>query len=371
MKVDRVSRHATLLLLIGCGGTPVAAPMDAGAGGSGAADSSVVPSVDAGPDPVDAALAADADAPPDASTPAEASVGRDASTGVDAAAPADGGGACPTFAAPVRTGFVANFSVQEASGVVNGRRNADVLWVHNDSGGQPQVFALTRAGGALANYTLEGATAVDWEDISFGPGPRAGEPYLYIADIGDNGVSRTSIAVYRVLEPVAPTAATLLPPAVTLSGVEKFVLRYPDGAHNAETMFVDPLTGDLFIVEKAGNGDSQVFRAAAPLSTGVTITLEPVGRLRFGAGALPGNVTTTGGDISPSGRMIAIRTYDHAFLWRRAPGQSVASALTGVPCTLPLATEGQGEALGFASDERGYFTLSEGRAVSISYYAAP
>jgi hypothetical protein len=90
-------------------------------------------------------------------------------------------------------------------------------------------------------------------------------------------------------------------------------------------------------------------------------------RASFQAPKVP--TVRSGAPISPSGRAIAIRTYNRAFLWRRAPGQSVAAALAGKPCPIPLAVEGQGEALGFASDERGYFTLSEGRAVPISYYA--
>jgi hypothetical protein len=364
MKIHTLARVAALVAASGCAGSPPSSEGDAAT-----LDAAIA---------ADAAEAADAGAwtPTDASTVDATAPTSDAgASGFDAAAAdadvllPDAAEACPSFAVGVRTGFVAHFSVQEASGVVNSRRNPDILWVHNDSGGQAQLFALTRAGGALATYTVEGATAVDWEDIAVGPGPQRGEPYLYIADIGDNGTSRSSIAVYRVLEPSAPATSTLLPPTIALQGAEKFVLRYPDGAHNAETLLVDPLTGDLFIVEKAASGDSQIFRAAAPLSSATTITLESVGRLRFGSGALAGNATTTGGDISPSGRAIAIRTYDRAFLWRRAPGESVARALAGEPCALPLASEGQGEALGFASDELGYFTLSEGRAVPISYYA--
>jgi hypothetical protein len=360
MRSTGFALFASLIVWGGCSSTP------AGQATVGLDEDAAVPT--------DAYVATEDASRQDASRETPDGSASDAAT--DAAGPVDAtpvapdaAEACPTFAAAVRTGFVAHLSVQEASGVVNSRRNPEVLWVHNDSGGQAQIFALTRAGGALATYTVERATAVDWEDIAIGPGPQRGEPYLYIADIGDNGLSRSSIAVYRALEPNAPSAPSLLPPTLALTGAEKFVLRYPDGAHNAETLLVDPVTGDLFIVEKASNGDSQIFRAAAPLSATATITLESVGRLRFGTGALPGNVTTTGGDISASGRAIAIRTYDHAFLWRRAPGESVARALLGEPCALPLASEGQGEALGFASDEQGYFTLSEGRAVPISFYA--
>ena len=40
-------------------------------------------------------------------------------------------------------------------------------------------------------------------------------------------------------------------------------------------------------------------------------------------GALAGTLSVSGGDISPDGREIVIRTGDTAFVWPRGPGQSV------------------------------------------------
>ncbi|EUA85714.1 PE-PGRS family domain protein [Mycobacterium ulcerans str. Harvey] len=40
-----------------------------------------------------------------------------------------------------------------------------------------------------------------------------GQSYLYLGDIGDNGLSRSAIAVYRVPEPIVTgTAANPSPP---------------------------------------------------------------------------------------------------------------------------------------------------------------
>lgn len=160
---------------------------------------------------------------------------------------------------------------------------------------------------------------------------------------------------------------SLLP--VTLDGVERFELAYPDRAHNAETLLVDPLTGDVFIVVKSGDGESPVFVARAPLDATRTTTLSLVTTLRFGVEPLVGDTTTTAGDISAAGDAIAIRSYDHAYLWRRVPGASIAEALATPPCPIPLQEEGQGEALGFAVDGSGYYSLSEGSAVRLYFYA--
>jgi hypothetical protein len=170
------------------------------------------------------------------------------------------------------------------------------------------------------------------------------------------------VQVYRVAEP----DPALAPP--TLDGVEQLVLQYPDGAHNAETLLSDPQTGDLFIVTKAASGASRVFRAPFPQPVGRTIELEPIAELGFGVGQLPGSTLTTGGDISPAGDVIAVRTYSGAFAWRRADGWTIAEAFATEPCPLPTMPEPQGEALAIGSD--GFFTLSEGTSQPIWFFAA-
>ena len=94
-----------------------------------------------------------------------------------------------SFAPGISTGTVQNSSINEASGIAASRANANVLWTHNDSGDSARVFAMTSAGTNLGTYSISGASAADWEDIAIGPGPLAGQQYLYIADIGDNGAS--------------------------------------------------------------------------------------------------------------------------------------------------------------------------------------
>ncbi len=273
---------------------------------------------------------------------------------------------CPDYGTPVVAGVVAQSDVTEASGVAGGRLDPSVLWIHNDSGDAARVFAIDTAGAWRGTFLFDGATATDWEDIAVGPGPEAGVPYLYVGDIGDNGESRASVSVYRAPEPVVGE----VPGTVSLAGVERIRLAYPDRPHNAETLLVDPANGDLYIVTKpaAAGLASQVFQAAAPLDTVATTTLTEVASLVFGADPLPGGAQPTGGDIDGLRQFIAIRTYTSAFAWCFEPGATVADTLAGPPCSLWLAGEGQGEALGFAADGSAYFTLSEGAHPSLHRY---
>lgn len=138
---------------------------------------------------------------------------------------------------------------------------------------------------------------------------------LSAADIGDNQRIRTYVTVYRVVEPTVAPDQT--PVTVQLEEVDALELEYPDGAHDAEALIVDPDSGDLLIVSKEDDGEGVVFRAAAPHSVASRIPLEVVTTLSFGSDALPGGEKVTGGDASPDGSAILLRTGTSAFWWQR------------------------------------------------------
>jgi len=273
---------------------------------------------------------------------------------------------CPSYSAAARAGLVTNPDIVEASGLAASRRNANVLWLHNDKGDTSRVFAISTTGASLATFVLAGAEASDWEDIAVGPGPIAGVSYLYVGDIGDNSANSDTIEVYRVAEPAVVASSA----EVTLSGVDRLEFRYPGGqGDNAETLLVDPTTGDIYVVTKSDTGEARVYRASPPFVP-LRTTMTLVTTLQFGAAPLLGAPSATGGDISPDGALIAIRSYDTAYAWRRPAGTTVAEALATPPCSLPVRAEAQGEAFGFFSDGTGYFTVSEGTNEQLSRYVA-
>ena len=256
---------------------------------------------------------------------------------------------CPQYLPGQQVGTVALANINEASGMAMSRKNADVLWVHNDSGDSARVFAMNSGGTHLGIYNIVGAGAVDWEDMAIGPGPVGGENYLYLGDIGDNGAGRSSVKVYRIPEPTVSSSQS--PVNVNLGGADSITLAYPDGARDAETLMVDPLNGDIYVVSKR-EAKSRVYRAAYPQATTATITMEFLGEMTWG--------WTTGGEISPTGREIIIRGNSSAFIWSRPPGSSVGDVLAADGCAVPLVWEPQGEAICFDGDGIDYFTVSEG-----------
>jgi hypothetical protein len=250
------------------------------------------------------------------------------------------------------TGRVADPSANELSGLVRSRSQPSLLWSHDDSGAGPVLFGLRSDGRVAAHPTVTGAQAVDWEDIAAGPAPD-GRPLLYIGDIGDNASQRPSVDVYRVAEPRVGAAATA--PAARLR------LRYPDGAHDAEALLVDPLRGDLVIVTKA-LGAARAYRASARLPAGSQSTLR-----RGPAIALS---LATAGDVSADGRIVVLRGYDRLAVWLRRGREPLTTTLERPPCLsrTSLAGEGQGEAI--ALDRRGasFATVAEGSPAVLRRY---
>jgi hypothetical protein len=218
----------------------------------------------------------------------------------------------------------------------------------------------------VATYVLPGALALDWEDIAIGSAPGSPRPHLYIGDIGDNpGARREGIVIHRAPEPVVQNTGQG-PKERTLSGLESFRLLYPDGPHDAETLLVDPKTGELVIVTKSFFTAPRIYFAAA-LHAPVT-TLSGGERLDLKAAGISG-LYATAGDVSSDGRWVLVRGYGSAYLWQRDPARPLHEAFAGRACRVPLVDEPQGESIAFAADGSGYFTLSEDLDQPLYFYA--
>jgi hypothetical protein len=273
--------------------------------------------------------------------------------------------ACNATLVASTPGTVAAPAVTELSGLSASRRTDGVWWAHNDSGDSNRIFAVGDDGRDLGWYTLDGAGAVDWEDIAAGPGPDPNLEYLYIADTGDNTQTRASVQVYRVAEPdVDPNAGT--PAPQTLNGVDTLTFTYPDGPHDAEALIVDPATGRLFIITKDVLGESRVYAAPPNLASGSHTVLAQVAALHLGFLGL-----VTAADITPARDVIALRTYGSVLLYPLGAADTVEWGFVQMPCNGAVANEMQGESFGFTRDGRGYVTASEGATPALHRFTAP
>lgn len=80
-------------------------------------------------------------------------------------------------------------AVSETSGLFYWK---ELLWTHNDSGGEAAVYALDPATGKVVRkVVVSGAQNVDWEDITID------EEYVYIGDFGNNNGNRRDLKIYK------------------------------------------------------------------------------------------------------------------------------------------------------------------------------
>jgi hypothetical protein len=278
-------------------------------------------------------------------------------TGADAQA-----AACNVFGEQTIAGGIDSTEIGELSGLAASREHPGVLWAHNDSGDTARIFALGEDGAGLGTYTLPGVDATDWEDIAVGPGAAPGASAIFIGDIGDNLLARNDgVLVHRVTEPADRPDGT----DRTLAEPDTLVLQYPNGPADAEALIVDPLSGDLVIVTKDLLGNSRALTAAAAdLVAGTPLTLTDAGAVTIDpslGGSLVGLPSTmiTAADVTPDGRWVLVRTYQAVLAFERPDGEPLVAAFESTPCTVPSATEPQGEAIAVTSDGSAYLTASE------------
>jgi hypothetical protein len=263
----------------------------------------------------------------------------------------------------VEVGTIDNFSLMELSGITASRGNPGVLWTHND-GSEEKLYAVGINADFLGTFNLLNINTGDFEDIAVGPGPEPDVTYVYIGDIGNNGRDRQRMRVWRVPEPQVPAGPA--PFEADLSGIDELMLDYPDDRHDSETLLVDPETQDIYLVTKAYEGPTILFRAAAPIQDGEIVVLEPMTTIDLGDN--PELAKATGGDVNPAGDTIIIRTKLTAFIWHREPGTPFHQAFASEPCTITLQLELTGEAAGFGHDGMSFYTTMEWLNPPLHYY---
>ena len=215
---------------------------------------------------------------------------------------------CIEFYDAEKVGELANDAISESSGLAVSHQHDNLLWTHNDSGDSPRFFAVGQSGEARGVVNIGGASARDWE--AMGLGPCDSQTCLYIGDVGDNNGERDDITLWRVVEPTPTGSGTS-----QIATAESVRAVYPDGAQDCEGIAVDPLTGDVLLIEKSFTAEARVYllpAAAWGSDTEDPITLLSLGEIDFDTDSFTGGLVT-GIDIAPSGVEAFARTYAAGF----------------------------------------------------------
>ncbi|MEV0681540.1 hypothetical protein AB0I60_33965 [Actinosynnema sp. NPDC050436] len=228
---------------------------------------------------------------------------------------------------------VADRRLEELSGLAS---DGDRWFAVNDSdNGAIEVHVLDRR--CRITDTITAATnPYDVEDLALAP-----DGTLWLADTGDNGKSRETVALHAVGQD---------------GSARIFRFTYPDGKHDAEALLL-AADGTPHLVTKEPIGSALVYRPAGAWDGAGPTPLEQVARVSISGTDTPGgpvqsSVMTrvvTGGAMSKDGKVAALRTYTDAYLFP-VPDGDLATALEGDPVRIPLPDEAQGEAIAFDPD---------------------
>lgn len=258
-----------------------------------------------------------------------------------------------TYGAPEPLCRLSESFINESSGLAASPTRPGVYYTHNDSGDKPRFFQFDEKGTFLQTITLIDADALDWEDMAAAKVDNFS--FLYFADIGDNLESRKNVTIYKLQEP-----GTVDVENGAKQIYRRYELVYPDGPHNAEAFMVTPRKGDFWIVTKTDKGPSGVYWCAEPKTQLKPTKLRKQGTIKLGEEGQFANLVT-GGDISPDGKHVVLRTYQAAYefdlkgdWWKQTP-RKIATAV-----------ERQGEAICYSASGDALITSSEGTPCPIS-----
>ncbi len=268
-----------------------------------------------------------------------------------------------------RHGKVKHEDINEASGLI---ATESWIWIHNDSGDSPTLYAIDRDGTPRATSQIEGAFARDWEDMT--GFSENGTDYFLIGDIGDNKERLPEVTFYVIERPSSDTSSPLLYTfTATYEGI---------GSKDAEAIVVDPSTKELLLITKGRDGIFHFLQGKFPLPSEYPadqiiedpkfnsnkIVLSEIHQEPLATPPLNRQEQSrfiTSATIHPSGNKLVVRNYLTARIYTKTAEQSWAEGLKSTPCRLPLPLQQQGETLDFSPDGKSLWTTSEGSKQSL------
>ena len=235
---------------------------------------------------------------------------------------------------------VSDERIDELSGLAVSVAHDGVAYAINDSGSDPEVYAVDLVTCEVVGTTV--VRGVAWRD------PEAlaldGEGTLWIADTGDNTGIRDDAALYALPEPgrrdgrVTPTVHPIA---------------FETGLEDVETLLIDPTSGATWVVTKGFLG-GELLALPDELPEGAVSTATSTGV------SMP--ILATDGAVTPDGRYAVVRTYLAMHLF------DLSDEVTKVSSTTLPAQE-QGETI--AVDPSGSSVLAGSEGVGQPLYRVP
>lgn len=221
---------------------------------------------------------------------------------------------------------------------------SDRIWVLQDHGNKPEVYALDASGHISHTLKIDGAANNDWEELA---SDAAGN--LYIGDFGNNDNDRKDLAIYMV------AAKDLDKESVAVS--KKITFRYPDQTefppakntghlYDAEAFIFHKNNFYIFTKDRGGNSNTRLYKIPAKEDDHVA---EYIGQFPTCDGK---KCRITGADISDDGQKIVLLSNNKIWLLDRFKGDDFLKASVN---KVDLGSDTQLEGVCFKNNATLYF----------------
>lgn len=252
--------------------------------------------------------------------------------------------------------------MKEVSGLACSRTTAGYLWAHGDenTGDNKKIVAIQPDGTLGMTVKISGDPGRDdWEDIA--TGAYEGTNYVFLGAFGDNDLAyKDSYYIYYMEEPAITSGTKTV-------NVNYIRYGYPDNkAHNTETLMYDNVEHMFYIVDKVKDGVCTIY--SLPFRTDYGTSTQTVTKItELGSGSKFNFLT--GGDITPDGRWMAIKSKKYVLLWERQGTESLSQTVLRKPVQVAAyQEEEQGESIAWLNNGVFYTTSDSKNDTPIYQY---
>lgn len=263
-------------------------------------------------------------------------------------------------------GTMSASTMPETSGLACSRTTPGYLWAHGDENlNDNRKIVAVSPKGTLAmtvkiNYGSIGRD--DWEDIA--TGVYEGKNYVFIGAFGDNDLQfKDNYYIFYFEEPTITSGTQ----TITVNAIR---FGYPDNAaHNTETLMYDNIDRVFYIVDKVKDGVCHLY--SLPFRTDYGTAVQTATEVcALGSGSKFN--LCTGGDITPDGQWMAIKSKKYVLLWERKGNESLSTTALREPVQIAAyQEEKQGESLAWLDATTFYTTSDQKKDMPIYQYTRP
>ena len=262
-------------------------------------------------------------------------------------------------------GTMAKKVMPETSGFACSRQTPGFIWAHGDenTGSNKKIVAIEPNGTLAMTVSISSDPGRDdWEDIA--TGMYGGKNYVFIGAFGDNDLQfKDTYYIYYFEEPEITSGTKSI-------SVKSIRFGYPDNkAHNTETLMYDNIEQVFYIADKVKDGICTLYSLPFRTDYGTaTRTLTKVCELGNGKKFN----FLTGGDITPDGKWMAIKSKKYVLLWERQGTESLSETAKRLPVQVAAyQEETQGESIAWKDASTFYTTSDDKNDVPIYQYVRP